>query len=349
MSEEISFGSDNHYGVHPDVMAAIVRANSGAAHAYGEDAYTERAVEKMRAVFGSQADIFFVFNGTAANVLSIQTLARPHQAVLCTTCAHINTDECGAPEAMTGCKLISFPHQDGKWNSQSLEQAERVILDNLAMAPHRTEPKIISLTQTTEFGTVYSIDEIRTICAFARQHKLYVHMDGARIANAAAALGVSLKEMTEGVDVVSFGGTKNGLMCAEAVVFLRPGLGQAFPYLRKQAMQLPSKMRFLSAQFDALFTDDLWLRNAQHANQMARLLEKALRPISGIKITRPVEANAVFAILPADVIPQLQKHTFFYEWDSSLHEVRLMASFHTTQTEIEGFAKELRRLVQPTS
>lgn len=299
-------------------------------------------------VFGSNIEVFFVFNGTAANVLSLKTITKPHQAIFCTEVAHIQNDECGAPEAITGCKLLSLPHQNGKLTSQSLAVAERKILDAKASIPHQVQPKTLSMTQSTELGTVYSISETKMIADFAHKHGMLLHMDGARISNAVAKLDVSLKEATidAGLDVLSFGGTKNGLLGVDAIVFFRPELAQDFVLIRKQNLQLASKMRFFSVQFDALLTNELWKENAQHANRMASILAEGLLKIPGITITRPVEANAVFAVLPKAIIPELKKKFYFYDWDGSTGEARLMTSFNTSKKDIEAFLEETLRLAR---
>jgi threonine aldolase len=339
MNHEKSLGSDNHSGIHPKVLEAILAANEGATHAYGEDPYTERAIRKLKDAFGRTAEVSFTFNGTAANVLALKALTKSHHAILCTAEAHINTDECGAPEAFLGCKLLTLPHVDGKLTEQSLEVAESLVATGKATFPHRTQPKVISVAQSTELGTVYTTKELSRIAEFARKHNLYFHVDGARLANAAAALGVSLKAMTAevGVDVVSFGGTKNGILAGEAILFFRPELAADFELIRKQGMQLASKMRFFAVQFEALLTDDLWLKNARQANRMAQLLAKEAKKIRGVKIQRPVEANAVFAILPKERISELQKKFYFYVWNREISEVRWMTSFNTTEKDIREF------------
>src|SRR5271165_4949142 len=268
-----SFASDNNAGVHPEILEAIGRANHGHVVAYGEDAYTRSAVKKFEEHFGPDIAVFFTFNGTGANVLSLQALTRPFHSILCSSFAHINSDECGAPEKHTGCKLITLPQQDGKITVESVRHAYHGIGDE-----HHSQPRVISITQSTEMGTVYQPEEIRGLARFAHEHDMFLHVDGARISNAAAALGQTLRQATGdlGVDVLSFGGTKNGIMGGEAVVFFHPELSRDFLYLRKQSMQLASKMRFIAAQFEALLTNDLWRRSADHANRMARLLEKEI-------------------------------------------------------------------------
>jgi len=282
-----SFASDNNAGVHPEVLQALATVNTGHTVGYGDDVYTERARAKFREHFGD-VDVFFVFNGTAANCLSLQALTRSFQAVLCAEASHIYTDECGAPEKFTGCKLVPISAPDGKLTVAAVEHHYHGIGDQ-----HHVQPRVISITQATEVGTVYKPEEIRPLADFAHAHDMFLHVDGARIANAAASQGLTLRQATGdlGVDVLSFGGTKNGLMGAEAVVFFRRELSKDFLYWRKQGMQLASKMRFISAQLETILTNDLWQRSAQHANQMARLLEEEVRRIPQAKIVYPVEAN----------------------------------------------------------
>src|ERR1700741_3899506 len=275
-----SFASDNNAGVHPEVLEAIARANQGHVVAYGDDPYTRSAIAKFQEHFGDGIDVFFTFNGTGANVLGLQALNRSYHAVLCSDYAHIYTDECAAPEKHTGCKLIPLPHQDGKITLDSVRHAYHGIGDQ-----HHVQAHVISITQATEMGTVYQPEEIQALARFAHEHEMFLHMDGARIANAAVSLGQTLRQATLdlGVDVLSFGGTKNGILGGEAVVFFNRGFSSDFLYLRKQGMQLASKMRFVAAQFEALLTNDLWKRSAEHANRMARVLEKEISRIAGVK------------------------------------------------------------------
>jgi threonine aldolase len=331
-----SFASDNNAEVHPKVLKAISDANRGPAVGYGDDSYTEAAVRKFKQQFGSDIEVFMVFNGTAANCLSLKALTDSYHAVICTEAAHIYTDECGAPEKFTGCKLLPIPTMDGKLTVESVRQAYHGIGDQ-----HHVQPRVISITQATEMGTVYKAEEITALARFAHEREMFLHMDGARVANAAASLGLSLREVTRdlGVDVLSFGGTKNGAMGAEAVIFFDRKLCQDFLYLRKQGMQLASKMRFISAQFDALLTGNLWLKNAQHANRMARLLEELLGEIPQVKIVYKVEANGVFAKIPRRAIARLQKRYFFYVWSEEQSVVRWMCSFDTTEQDVRQFVK----------
>jgi threonine aldolase len=331
-----SFASDNNAGVHPEVLQAVAEANRGHAVGYGDDPYTASVGQKFKRHFGADVEVFLVFNGTAANCLGLKALTHSYHAVICGEAAHIYSDECGAPEEFTGCKLLPVPVTNGKLTIESVSHAYHGIDD-----PHHVQPRVISITQATEVGTVYQPDEIKALARFAHQRGMFLHMDGARIANAAASLGQTLRQATRelGVDVLSFGGTKNGAMGAEAVVFFDRKLGHDFLYLRKQGMQLASKMRFISAQFDALFTGDLWHKNAQHANRMARLLEKELRKIPQVKIVYKVEANGVFAKIPRSAIARLQKRYFFYVWNEQQSVVRWMCSFDTTEQDVKQFAR----------
>ncbi|MCG2811085.1 MAG: low specificity L-threonine aldolase [Candidatus Aminicenantes bacterium] len=332
---DTSFGSDNHAGIHPRILDALREANSGPAVAYGLDDFTAKAVEKFREHFGKNADVYLVFNGTGANVISLATLARPFQAVICTEHAHINADECGAPENYSGCKLKTVHTPNGKLTVDDIGRQLAGRLDQ-----HRVQPSVVSITQASELGTVYSAEEVREIAAFCHGNNLYLHMDGARICNAAASLGQGLGEISGqlGVDMLSFGGTKNGLLLGEAVVCFNPELSKYTLFIRKQAMQLASKMRFIAAQFTALLSDDLWLQNASQANRMAKLLEEKVKGIPGLAIVQPVQANAVFASLPRKAIDKLLEKYFFYTWDEDKNEVRWMTSFATTEKDIENFA-----------
>jgi threonine aldolase len=342
MKPSRSFASDNNASVHPEVLEAMRRANDGPAAAYGEDSLTELAVEKFREQFGPEVAVFFVFNGTAANTLSLQALTRPFHAVLCPESSHIYTDECGAPEKFTGCKLIPLPAPDGKLTVETVARAYHGIGDQ-----HHVQPRVISITQATEMGTVYKPHEIEALARFAHERKMFLHMDGARIANAAAAQRLSLRQATRdlGVDVLSFGGTKNGLMGVEAVVFFRPELAENFLFVRKQGMQLASKMRYMSAQMAAFLTTDLWRRNAEQANRMARLLEKEVKNIPRVKIVYPVEANGVFAQIPRNAIQKIQERHFFYVWIEEQSVVRWMCAFDTTEDDVREFAESVAEVV----
>ena len=333
------FASDNAATVHPEVMAAIAEANAGHAYGYGHDPLTERLSDHFREHFGQGARAFPVWGGTAANVLCLRATCRPWEAVICTDTAHLNVDEGGAPEAIAGVKLLEVPGEDGKLAPGAVERMLTRIGDE-----HAVQPRVITISQATELGTLYTPQEIRALAELAQEQNLLLHVDGARLANAAAALGTTLGGITTdvGVDMVSFGGTKNGLLGAEAVVFLTPGLGEGFEYLRKQSMQLASKMRFLSAQLDALLTDELWLRSASHANAMAARLAERIRSLPGVAITRPVQANGVFARIPRPAIEELQRQYDFYVWDELTDEVRWMCSWDTTEEDVDAFAAALR-------
>jgi threonine aldolase len=336
MKPSRSFASDNNAVVHPEVLEAMQRANEGHAVGYGDDVHTESAAGKFREQFGEDVAVFFVFNGTAANVLSLQALARPYHAVLCPELSHIYTDECGAPERLTGCKLVPLPAPLGKLTVDAVAHAYHGIGDQ-----HHVQPRVISITQSTEMGTVYRTAEIEALVQFAHERRMFLHMDGARISNAVAAQRLTLRQATRdlGVDVLSFGGTKNGLMGVEAVVFFRPELAEDFLFVRKQGMQLASKMRYMSAQMGALLTNELWRRNAEHANQMARLLEVEVKKIPGLKIVYPVEANGVFVQIPKAAIEKIQERYFFYVWSEEESVVRWMCSFDTTERDVLEFAK----------
>jgi threonine aldolase len=338
-----SFASDNNSGVHPAVLRAMSAVNQGHAVGYGEDAYTQRAIRLFERHFGAGSKAFFVFNGTAANVLGLAALTSSYEAIICGREAHVYCDECGAPEKFTGCKLIPIPTTHGKLTVESVRQAYRGVGDQ-----HHVQPRVISITQATEVGTVYRPEEIQALAEFAHQRSMFLHMDGARLANACASLNVNLRQVTRdlGVDILSFGGTKNGAMGAEAVVFFEPELARNFQFVRKQGMQLASKMRFISAQFEALLADDLWLENARHANRMAKLLEKEIRAIPQVRIVYPVEGNGVFAEVPRHAISRLQKRYFFYVWDEALSIVRWMCSFDTTATDIRQFASFVRQTLE---
>ena len=336
------FASDNNAGVHPEILKAIDEVNQGHVIAYGDDPYTAQAIDKFKEHFGNDIDVYFVFNGTAANVLGITALTRSFNSIICSDLAHLHVDECGAPEKYTGCKLLTVPSPDGKLTVEGI-QGHLHGFD----FEHHAQPKVVSITQVTEMGTVYRPEEIREIADLVHSYNMYLHMDGARLSNAAVSLNCGFRNITveAGVDVLSFGGTKNGMMFGEAVVFFNKNLTGDFKYIRKQGMQLGSKMRFISAQFNALLSNDLWRRNAKHSNDMAKYLEEKVKHIPKIKITQLVEANAVFAILPAESIPELQKQFFFYVWDETTSEVRWMTSFDTTKEDIDRFALTLENIL----
>jgi threonine aldolase len=336
------FASDNNAGIHPLLLDAMQKANQGHVVAYGDDAYTRNAVKTIQKHFGSDAEVFFVLTGTGANVLSLASLTRPFHAVICAETAHIQVDECGAPEKFCNCKLIAVPTPNGKLTVESVSRH----LHGFGFE-HHVQPKVISISQPTEMGTVYTPGEIRELADLAKKYGMYLHMDGARLANAAVSLHLDLGSFTKlaGVDVLSFGGTKNGMLFGESVVFFRPELAENFRYLRKQGMQLVSKMRFIAAQFEAYLDSGIWKANADHANAMAKLLLEKVKKLKGVQITQKVEANAVFAIIPEKVIQPLQDKYFFYVWDEPRHEVRWMTSFDTTPEDIEGFSACLESLL----
>jgi threonine aldolase len=326
-----TFASDNWSGVHPAVMDAIVAANGDHRPAYGDDPLTTRALSLFREQFGEGVEVFFAFNGTGANVVGLQSLLRPHEAVVCAASAHIHTDECGAPERFLGSKLIPVP-APGKLTPELVESALDGVGDE-----HHVQPRVVSITQATEVGTCYGLDEIAGLAHFVHDRSMYLHLDGARLANAATSLGVDLDAFGRaGVDVLSFGGTKNGALGAEAVVsFGSPG-DASLRFIRKQSMQLASKMRFVSAQFVALLTNELWRSNAAHANAMATRLADGVTA-AGVTLTYPVDANGVFASLPAPVTEVLQAEYPFYVWDERAGVVRWMTSFDTTEDDVDTF------------
>ena len=336
-----SFASDNYSGIHPEVFEAIQLANSHHQISYGDDTFTSDAVQLFEKEFGN-VSVLFSFNGTGANVICLKCCTLPFQAVICSDLAHIHVDECGAPTQSIGCSLLPIPTTDGKLTPELIKP----LLSRLGNV-HHTQPKVISISQSTEVGTIYSIDELKTLCRFAHDNDMYVHLDGARISNAVAALGVTLKEATVdcGVDIMSFGGTKNGLMMGEAVLVFNDKLKANAPYFQKQSAQLFSKNRFIATQFKALLSNDLWLRMATHANKMAQLLSAEIQQLPDVTITRKVQANAVFAIIPQKAIEPLQAKYPFYIWDEETLELRWMCSFDTTEEDIENFVSTLRDLL----
>ncbi len=336
-----SLASDNYAEVHPEVMAAIAAVNHGPARAYGADEVTRAAVAAMRAGLGTDAEIAFVFNGSGANVIGLQLMLQPWQHVVCTRMAHIAVDECGATERIVGAKLLTLPSPDGKLTPDAVRAAHQRIGDE-----HSTQPGVVSISQSTELGTVYSVEEIGELATTAHERGMYLHLDGARIANAAAALDVSLAALTwqAGVDVMSFGGTKNGLLGAEAVVVFADELKGRIPFVRKQFLQLGAKGRFLAAQFLALFSDELWRRNARAANDRAQQLRAGLATVSQVTLTQIGPANAVFAVLPPAWVEPLQRVASFYVWDPTTSEVRLMCAWDTPPELVDEFVAAARRL-----
>lgn len=335
------FGSDNHSGIHPEILASIFSANQEHAPSYGTDEWTDIAIAEFQKKFGPQAQVFFVFNGTAANVTALRAMARPYQAVLCSDVAHINVDECGAPEFLAGCKIQSVPSINGKISVPELEKAFIRRGDQ-----HFSQAKVLSITQPTELGTTYTLAELQALIDWAKSKNLYVHIDGARLANAVYFLKTDFKAMTSdlGVDVISFGGTKNGLMMGEAVIFLNKDLAKDFKYIRKQSTQLPSKSRFIACQFHTYLNHDLWKKISAHSHEMAMYLYDSVRSIPGVEVRQAPESNAVFARIPSPWVKKLRAHYFFYVWDEATFECRWMTSWDTQKEDIDGFTKLLKEM-----
>ncbi len=336
---ERSFASDNSSGVHPAVVEALLDANQGHALAYGNDRWTAEAIEHFRDLFGAECEVMLVWGGSGANVLALASMVGPAQAVVCTDSAHINVDETGAPERIVGAKLIDVPAPGGKLRPEQIEA-----LTHALGVEHHAQPGVVSITQSTELGTLYSAEEVAAVADVAHRYGMTVHMDGARIANATVALGGDVRSFTveAGVDVVSFGGTKNGMMYGEAVVYLDPSLAAHARFLRKQVTQLPSKMRFVAAQLTALLRDGLWLRNAGHANAMAARLYERVCELPGVSLEAPPAVNSLFPRLPKEVIEPLRAWSPFYDWDPATQQVRWMTSFDTTEEDVDRFAAGLR-------
>jgi threonine aldolase len=333
-----SFASDNYAGAHPEVLAALAEANAGHAVSYGADPWTARAEAALREHFGAESQSLLVFNGSGANVLALRCACRPWEAVICAESAHVNVDEGGAPERIAGVKLIPVGTADGKLTPGDVRAHVSRIGDE-----HAVQPRVVTITQSTEFGTRYGIEETAALAAAAHELGLLLHVDGARLANAAAGLGGGLGAITAeaGVDILSLGGTKNGMALGEAVVFLDPALAEGARYLRKQTLQLASKGRFLAAQFVAMFEGDLWLRNARHANEMAARLAALLSGIPAVTITQAVQANGVFAVIPASAAEAVRATWPFYTWNENTGEVRLMCSWDTTKEDVDAFARAI--------
>ncbi len=333
------FGSDNHSGVSPEIIEAIAKANVDHALAYGDDEYCARAIELLRNEFGTHASVYFVFNGTGANVLSIDAMCRSHHAVVCADTAHIHVDECGAPQRIVGCKLLTIATPNGKLTPELVKTQ----LHGFGFE-HHSQPRAISIAQSTELGTLYTLDEIRALATLAHQYNMYLHMDGARLANAAVAMGCTFKEMTTdcGVDILSFGGTKNGMLMGESCIVLNPTLDVDLKYRRKQMGQLCSKMRFMAVQYIAYLENGVWRRNAEHSNAMAQYLLSQVKDIPGVEVVYPTQVNSVFVRLPRKVWTALQQDYFFYDWDEAKDEVRWMCSFDTTREDIDDFVTCLR-------
>jgi len=343
MNDSRSFASDNNSGIHPTVLQAIADANRGHCKGYGDDHYTGEALKSFREAFGKDVEVFLVCTGTGANVLALRTVAQSYQSIICAQSSHLNTDECGAPENHTGCKITAIASDDGKIAPFQIEPLLQGRLDE-----HQSQPRVISISQPTEFGTVYSIEEIKDLASFAHANDLLLHMDGARLSNAAASLGCSLRAVSgdAGVDILSFGGTKNGMMMGEAVIFFHPEEARYFKFIRKQGMHLVSKMRYLSTQFMAFFDNGLWLHNARHANSMAALLARELEAVPQVRITQKVQANAVFMTMPPEIVEELQNRHFFYIFDTTHTIARLMTSFDTIEDDIHRFIADLQKLLQ---
>lgn len=338
MFSERGFVSDNAATVHPAVLEAIAAINHGHAIGYGHEQYSQEVQARVAALFGPRARAFFVWGGSAANLLCVRAACRPWDAVICASSAHLHVDECGAAEAIAGAKVLPVATEHGKLTPDAIEDVLGWVRDE-----HSPQPGLVSITQCTELGTVYTLEETAAIASLCRDHGLRLHLDGARLANAAAALDASLAELTVevGVQLVSFGGTKNGLLGAEAVVIIDPELAEGFEFLRKQTLQLPSKMRYLTAQFDALLRDDLWLSNARHANAMASRLASALAGELRLTITHPVQTNAVFALLPEAARGALRER-YPCDWDQRRGEVRWMCSWDTTEDDVDALAAAVR-------
>ena len=334
------FGSDNNAGIHPDILKEIISSNTGHAAGYGSDVYTEQAQNIFKEHLGSETETFFVFTGTAANVLGLSGVLKSWNSVITASTAHLEGDECGAPEKFIGCKVLVVDAPDGKINPELIEKHMHGI-----DFEHHSQPKVISITQATEMGTVYSADEIATIASYAHSRSMLLHMDGARIANAAVSLNLPFKAFTTdaGVDVLSFGGTKNGMMCGESICFLKPGLSTDFKYIRKQGMQLASKMRFISAQYIGYFRNDLWKKCASNSNAMAKIFAEKLKQIPEVEVTQKVRSNGVFVIIPDKVAEKMRNFYFFYPWDEKKSEWRLMCSWDTEEGDIEDFVTLLKK------
>ncbi len=335
------FGSDNHSATHPRILRALMEVQTGHVPSYGTDHYSDVALKLFREKFGNTAEAYFVFNGTAANVLSLKTLAKSYHSVLCSDVSHLNVDECASPEVIANCKLWALPSADGKLK---LEQLKEAIIRKGDQ--HFSQMKIISLTQPTEYGTVYSIQEMQEISNWAHSEGLKVHIDGARLANAAVQLNVDFKQLITDlkIDAVSFGGTKNGLLFGEAVILFDPSLKEDIKYYRKQIGQLPSKTRMIAAQFAAYLKDDLWKEIAAHSLSMAKLLYENVAQIPHVRITQKIESNVVFAIIPKEWLKKLREEHFFYVWNEKTNECRWMTSWDTQKEDVLSFAKKLKEL-----
>jgi threonine aldolase len=333
-----SFGSDNHAGAHPAVLAALTIANAGDVPSYGDDPLTARVSTALAESLGTTPDrVYFVFNGTGANVIGLSLMLRPHEAAICPVGSHLDVDECGAAERVLGNKLLTVPAPDGKLTPELVRSRLNGLRDT-----HHVQPRVVAISQVTEVGTVYTLAELAELRRCCQEHGLLLYLDGARLANAAAALGCSLGAIAAHADVLSFGVTKNGALGAEAVIIMNPEVGEDARFRRKQLMQLGSKMRFIAAQFDAMLSDELWLHNAQHANAMARRLADNVADIPGIRLDQPAAANAVFAELPAELITALRQDWVFHTWDEDRNVVRWMTAFDTTPADVDQFVASIR-------
>ena len=343
METSKGFASDNYSGIHPKILEAIQRANLGHASAYGNDEYTLRAVKKFKEHFGKDVDVYFVYNGTGANVLGLKAVTESFNSIICAETAHLSVDECCAPEKFTGCKLLTVPTNDGKISVEKLKHHVYGFGDQ-----HHAQPKVISITQPTELGTLYTLKEVKELADYAHKNNMLLHVDGARLSNAAASLNKTLKEITFdlGVDILSFGGTKNGMMFGEAIIFCNPNISKNVKYIRDQSTQLASKMRFISAQFITMLTDNLWLKNAQHANKMAQFFAKELEQIKGITLSQSVQTNSLFPCISQKYIVALQEHSLFYVWDTEKSIARFMTSWNTTEEEIMDFIEHAKKIMQ---
>lgn len=337
-----SFASDNNSGVHPLIMDAVIKANEDHAIGYGDDPWTAEATAKIRSIFGEEASPFFVFNGTGANSVALQAVTRSFNSILCAETAHIYVDECGAPARMTGCALVAIPTTDGKLTPELIKPR----LHNFGVC-HHSQPKAVYISQVTELGTVYTIEEVKAIADLLHAHDMYLHMDGARLANACAYLNCTMKQLTvdAGVDILSFGGTKNGMMMGEAVISFRPEITENLQYYRKQSAQLASKLRYLSAQFIPYLENNLWLENAMKANISALKLAEVLKQYPQIQFTQKVETNQIFFTIPSEPLKKLQEKYFFYVWNEENNEARLVTSWDTTGEDIAGFEQDLKEIM----
>ncbi|MFI3279263.1 MAG: beta-eliminating lyase-related protein [Rikenellaceae bacterium] len=337
-----SFGSDNNSGVHPLIFKALEEANVDHAIGYGDDKWTEAAAAKIKEAFGPSADPYFLFNGTGANSVAIQSVTRPFNSIICATSAHIYVDECGAPQKMSGCSVVAIPTADGKLSAELIKPH----LNNFGVC-HHSQPGVVYISQTTELGTVYTIEEIRSIADLIHAHGMYLHMDGARLANAAAYLGCSFKEMTvdAGVDVLSFGGTKNGMMMGESVISFKEEISVNMQYYRKQSAQLASKLRYLSAQFIPYLENNLWLENAQKANAAAAKLYEALKKYEAVEFTQEAQTNQLFLKMPKEAIEKLLEDYFFYIWNEHTCEVRFVTSWDTTEKDIADLIASFEKVL----